>query len=156
MSYNATMTTKLLEKQLSLLIIRSSMKGKYAIMDIAEDHNITVMQALTLCLLEPGELIPMKSLSTFMACDPSNITSIIEQLVNEGLVDRKEATYDRRVKTVALTEKGLVLRDKFLEVTASTRLPYLDRLSEAEVDALITIIEKATDASIMPKEAAVA
>lgn len=156
MSYNVGMTTKQLEKQLSLLMIRSSMKGKYAIMNIAEEHNITVMQALTLCLLEPGESAPMKSLSTFMACDPSNITSIIEQLVNEGLVDRREATYDRRVKTVTLTDKGLVLRNKFLEVTASTRLPYLDRLSEEEIEVLIKIIEKATDASIMPKEAVAA
>lgn len=142
------MTTKQLEKQLSLLIIRSSMKGKYAIMEIAEEHNITVMQALTLCLLEPGQSIPMKSLSTFMACDPSNITSIIEQLVKQGLVERKEADHDRRVKTVTLTDKGLKLRDTFLEITANTRLPHLSRLSEAETEQLITIIEKATDASI--------
>jgi DNA-binding MarR family transcriptional regulator len=150
--YNVAMTTKQLEKHLSLLIIRSSMKGKYAMMEIAERYNITVMQALTLCLLEPGELTPMKSLSTFMACDPSNVTSIIEQLVNAGLVDRKEAEYDRRVKTVTLTEKGLMLRDKFLEVTANTRIPHLDRLSTTETEQLITIIEKATDASIIPKE----
>jgi len=146
------MTTKQLEKHLSLLIIRASMKDKYAIMQIAEDHGITVMQALTLCLLEPGELTPMKSLSTFMACDPSNVTSIIEQLVNAGLVTRKEAEYDRRVKTVTLTDKGLMLRDKFLEVTASTRIPHLDKLTPEETEQLIIIIEKVTYAKLAPKE----
>lgn len=141
------MITKQLQDQLSLLIIRSSMKGKYAIVQIAEDYNITLMQALTLCLLEPGQPVPMKSLSTFMSCDPSNITGIIEQLVVEGLVERKESEQDRRVKTVTITDKGLVLRDKFLEVTTSTRLPHLDRLTERETEQLITILEKATDTS---------
>jgi DNA-binding MarR family transcriptional regulator len=141
------MISKQLQDQLSLLIIRSSMKGKYAIVEIAEDNHITLMQALTLCLLEPNQPVPMKSLSTFMSCDPSNITGIVEQLVIEGLVERKESVQDRRVKTVTITEKGLVLRDKFLEITTSTRLPHLDQLSHDETAQLIAILEKATDTS---------
>src|SRR6201996_7291679 len=111
--YNGAMIRKELQDQLSLLMIRSSMKGKYAIVQIAEDNHITLMQALTLCLLEPNQSVPMKSLATFMSCDPSNITGIVEQLVSEQLVERKEAPYDRRVKTVTITAKGLSLRDKF-------------------------------------------
>jgi len=123
------------------------MKGKYAIVEIAERHNITMMQALTLCLLEPTQSVPMKTLSTFMSCDPSNITGIVEQLVTEGLVDRKESILDRRVKTVTLTDAGLALRDKFLEITTSTRLPNLDSLTEVETEQLIAILEKATATS---------
>lgn len=123
------------------------MKGKYAIVQIAEDHNITMMPALTLCLLEPNQPVPMKSLATFMSCDPSNITVIVEQLVHEALVERKELLTDRRIKTVTLTEKGLALRDKFLEITTSTRLPHLDKLSEPETAQLIAILGKATDTS---------
>jgi DNA-binding MarR family transcriptional regulator len=141
------MTSKHLQDQLSLLMIRASMKGKYAIVQIAEDHHITLMQALTLCLLEPGQSVPMKTLSTFMSCDPSNITGIVEQLVTEKLVDRKEADYDRRIKTVTITEAGLKLRDKFLEITTSTRLPNLGSLTEAETQQLISILEKATATS---------
>jgi DNA-binding MarR family transcriptional regulator len=141
------MISKDLQHQLSLLIIRAGMKGKYAIMQIAEDHNITMMPALVLCLLEPGQPVPMKSLSTFMSCDPSNVTTIVEQLFKEGLVERKEASHDRRVKTVELTEKGLALRDKFLAITTSTRLPHLDQLSEIETEQLIAILSKATDTS---------
>jgi DNA-binding MarR family transcriptional regulator len=147
MRYNKTMISKRLQHQLSLLIIRSSMQGKYAILQIAEENHITVMPAMTLCLLEPGQPIPMKSLAKFMSCDPSNVTGIVEQLVNEELVDRKEALHDRRIKTVSLTEKGLDLRDRFLEITTSTRLPNLDQLSEEETQQLIAILEKATSAS---------
>lgn len=141
------MITKRLQDQLSLLMIRSSMKGKYAIVETAEAYNITMMQALTLCLLEPGRPIPMKTIAQFMSCDPSNVTGIVEQLVNEELVDRKEAPYDRRIKTVTITKRGLDLRDKFLDVTTKTRLPHLDQLSEQETEQLITIIEKATATS---------
>ena len=121
------------------------MKGKYAIVDIAEHNHITLMQALTLCLLEPNQSVPMKTLSTFMSCDPSNITPIVEQLVTEKLVERKESSLDRRVKTVTLTDKGLALRDRFLEITTSTRLPHLDVLTQEETEQLIAILEKATD-----------
>jgi DNA-binding MarR family transcriptional regulator len=141
------MISKSLQDQLSLLIIRSSMKGKYAISEIAEQSNITMIQALTLCLLEPDQPVPMKTLAVFMSCDPSNITGIVEQLVREKLVVRKEAEYDRRIKTVTLTNKGLALRDKFLEVTTHTRLPHLNELSEVETKQLIAILEKATTAS---------
>jgi DNA-binding MarR family transcriptional regulator len=128
-------------------MIRSSMKGKYAIGETAEANNITMMQALVLCLLEPNQSVPMKSLSTFMSCDPSNITGIVEQLVSEQLVDRREALHDRRIKTVTLTEKGLQLRDQFLELTTSTRLPNLNALTEEETEQLISILEKATETS---------
>jgi DNA-binding MarR family transcriptional regulator len=141
------MISKRLQDQLSLLIIRSSMKGKYAILQIAEDNNITLMPAMTLCLLEPNQPVPMKSLATFMSCDPSNVTGIVEQLVNEGLVDRKESASDRRIKTVTLTDKGLALRDRFLEITTDTRLPNLDALTQDEIQQLIAILEKATATS---------
>jgi DNA-binding MarR family transcriptional regulator len=141
------MISKRLQDQLSLLIIRSSMKGKYSILQIAEDNRITLMPAMTLCLLEPNQPVPMKSLATFMSCDPSNVTGIVEQLVNEGLVERKEAVYDRRIKSIRITDKGLELRDRFLEITTSTRLPNLKALSEDETEQLITILEKATATS---------
>lgn len=149
LGYNENMTSKDLQDQLSLLIIRSSMMGKYAIVQTAEDNHITLMPAMTLCLLEPGQPVPMKSLAKFMSCDPSNVTGIIEQLVHEGLVDRKESEFDRRIKTVSLTDKGLALRDRFLKITTSIRLPNLDSLTTEETEQLITILEKATSANTL-------
>lgn len=141
------MITKQLQDQLSLLIIRSGLKSKYAILQIAEDHRITLMPAMALCLLEPGQAVSMKSIAQFMSCDPSNITGMVDQLVSEGLVERREPPYDRRVKTISITKKGLKLRDKFLEITTNSRLPHLASLDEAETKQLIAILEKATDIS---------
>jgi len=145
MRYNEAMVSKHLQDRLSLLIIRSSMKGKYALVEVAEQNKLTHMQGLTLCLLEPHQPMPMKALSVFMSCDPSNITPIVEQLVVAGLVERKESPLDRRVKTVTLTAKGLALRDKFLQCTIATRLPRLDQLTQAEAERLIAMLETVTD-----------
>jgi len=82
-----------------------------------------------------------------MSCDPSNITGIVEQLVIEGFVERKEAVHDRRIKTVTLTTSGLELRDKFLELTTDTRLPNLDALTSKQAEDLIEMLEVATGAS---------
>lgn len=128
-------------------MIRFGLKSKYAMVKVAEDNHITLMPAMTLCLLDPGQAVPMKSITQFMSCDPSNITPIIDQLVQEGLVERKESPLDRRVKTISITKKGLKLRDKFLEITAETRLPDLHTLTEAETKQLIALLEKATNAS---------
>ena|SRR5665213_508198 len=138
------MVTKNLQHQLSLLIIRASMKAKYDLMDTAERNNITTMQALTLCLIDKDKPVPMKNISEFMSCDPSNITSLVEQLVSEGFVQRKEASYDRRVKTLSLTNKGQDLQNKLLDITIKTRLPNICNLSEAEVGKLVSVLEKAT------------
>jgi DNA-binding MarR family transcriptional regulator len=147
MRYTITMNQRQLQHQLSLLIIRSSMKSKYAIASTAEQYNITIMQALSLCLLDPGHSVPMKALSTFMGCDPSNVTGIIEQLVTEGLVTRTESPQDRRVKTIMLTDEGLELRNKFLEITTGARLPHFDRLTDEEIKQLIVILGKASATS---------
>ncbi len=137
------MISKRLQEELSLLIIRSSMKGKYAIVQIAEDNHITPYASHDFVFTRTRTTRTMKSLAKFMSCDPSNVTGIIEQLVSEGFVDRKESLNDRRIKTVSLTNKGLALRDKFLEITTSTRLPNLDSLSDDEIEQLIAILEKA-------------
>lgn len=141
------MISKHLQDQLSLLMARSTMKSKYASMDFAEKHGITPMSTLTLTLFNPGKSESMKAISNFIGCDPSNVTGIVEQLVKEGLVLRKEAEYDRRVKTVTLTKKGIGIRSKFLELIAITRLPNLTSLSEQETMQLITILKKATSTS---------
>ena len=47
-----------------------------------------------------------------MHCDNSNITGIVDRLTERGLVERRAAEGDRRVKLVALTKEGRKLRDE--------------------------------------------
>ncbi len=125
-------------------MIRASLKGKYGMNEVAEAHGITLMQALTLCLLEPEASVPMNSLSTFLSCDPSNVSGIVDRLVSGSFIERKECVEDRRIKRIILTDKGLALRSTLLQITAEKRLPNLSGLSAAETKELIRLLEKAT------------
>ncbi|MDB5190233.1 MAG: MarR family transcriptional regulator [Parcubacteria group bacterium] len=138
------MESKQLHDTLSLLMLRASMKGKHAMSELAEEHGITLMQAYALCILEPGQPVPMNSLSTYLFCDPSNITGIVDRLVAGSFLERKESDKDRRVKTLTLTEGGLALRASLLRIATETRLPNLDDLSTSDVEKLISLLEKAT------------
>jgi DNA-binding MarR family transcriptional regulator len=142
------MIDRQLQDQLSLLMIRASLKGKFGMLEVAEAHKITLMQALTLCLLEPDKSVPMNSLSTFLSCDPSNVTGIVDRLVLGSFIERKECVEDRRIKTITLTEQGLTLRRTLLKIAAEKRLPKLTELTAKEIEELIRLLDKATDLKV--------
>ncbi|MWA01913.1 MarR family transcriptional regulator [Actinomadura sp. LD22] len=49
---------------------------------------------------------PMRRLADWLSCEPSNVTGIVDGLERRGLVTRRPAPGDRRVKHVVLTEAG--------------------------------------------------
>ncbi|WP_141575547.1 MarR family winged helix-turn-helix transcriptional regulator [Actinomadura sp. WMMA1423] len=49
---------------------------------------------------------PMRRLADWLSCEPSNVTGIVDGLERRGLVTRRPAPDDRRVKHVVLTEEG--------------------------------------------------
>jgi len=72
--------------------------------------GLTFAQAHALRLLEPDRPSPMSSLAELLVCDASNITGIADRLEARGLVERRSVGADRRVKTLALTPAGVIIR----------------------------------------------
>src|SRR6185312_4169011 len=97
------MKTTKFQDDLNWILIRASMVAKQRLLKASEANDLTLMQGLTLCLLEPGEGVPMSAISDNLACDPSNVTGIVERLANGAYIERRESAHDRRVKTVQLT-----------------------------------------------------
>ena len=54
----------------------------------------------------------MGELANAMHCDNSNITGIVDRLEEKGLVERRPADHDRRVKLIAPTPEGASLRER--------------------------------------------
>ena len=80
--------------------------------------GLTFPQAHALRLLEPETTMPMSDLAERLVCDASNVTGIADRLETRGLVERRSAERDRRVKALALTEAGLEMRERVLELMA--------------------------------------
>jgi DNA-binding MarR family transcriptional regulator len=78
--------------------------------------GLTFSQAHALRLLDPERPLPMSSLAERLFCDASNVTGIADRLEARGLVERRAAEGDRRVKALTLTSDGVEVRNRVLEL----------------------------------------
>jgi DNA-binding MarR family transcriptional regulator len=53
-----------------------------------------------------GDGMPMRELAGRISCDPSQVTGIADRLEDLGLVERRPARDDRRVKLLVVTDEG--------------------------------------------------
>lgn len=136
------MSSTNLQDNLNWLIIRSSMIAKQRLMKLSDQHDLSPMQALTLCSLEPEKAVPMSVIADFFTCDPSNVTGIVERLQQGAFIARRESSVDRRVKTIQLTESGIQLRKTLLEGISEEGAPNLESLTPAEAAMLKQLLRK--------------
>jgi DNA-binding MarR family transcriptional regulator len=107
-----------------------------------QELGLAPMQAAALTSLD--EPLPMSALATALMCDNSNVTGIVDRLEALGLVERRAAEHDRRVKTVALTERGREVRG-VVQQRMSQPPPPIAGLSEEDAVALRGILQRALD-----------
>ena len=87
----------------SFLALSERMRRHYA--DRVAEFDLTPTQAHLLRELASGPRA-MGELAGRLACDASNVTGLTDRLEARGLVQRRAAPGDRRVKVLALTEEG--------------------------------------------------
>src|SRR5437764_5893348 len=63
--------------------------------------------------------IRMRDLAEHWRCDASYVTAITDGLESRGLAERRALTSDRRVKTVALTERGRRIRERAIDLLSA-------------------------------------
>lgn len=124
------------------ILFQLLMANRARLVDALEELDLTFMQAHALRLLEPGEERTMGKLAETIKCDPSNITGIVDRLETRGLVERRSALGDRRVKALVLTPAGVALREQVFAVFAEPPPP-IRGLSKADQIALRDILRRA-------------
>ena len=106
--------------------------------------GLAPMQSMALMHLKPGEALPMSALANALMCDNSNVTGIVDRLEAQGLVERRPAAHDRRVKILVVTPKGVELRRE-VERHMSVPPPPLADLSDEDAAALRDILQRALE-----------
>jgi DNA-binding MarR family transcriptional regulator len=81
---------------------------------LCDELHLTPSQGLALRRLDPERPLAMSTLAEALACDASNVTGIVDKLETRGLIARRGADHDRRVKTLVVTERGRALRDRLI------------------------------------------
>jgi DNA-binding MarR family transcriptional regulator len=81
---------------------------------LCAELDLTAAQGHALRILDPKRPVPMSALAEALVCDASNVTGIVDKLESRGLIARQGNDLDRRVKQLAVTEKGAQLRDQLI------------------------------------------
>jgi MarR family transcriptional regulator, organic hydroperoxide resistance regulator len=116
--------------------------GKTRMLAVASEFDLSPPQVMALRVLEPGEPVPMRELARALHCDNSNVTGIVDRLEDRGLVERRGAVHDRRVKMLTVTPSGAEVREQ-LERRLSDPPEPLARLSDADQRALRDVMRRA-------------
>ena len=106
--------------------------------------GLAPMQSMALMQLARRADADERAGRTRCMCDNSNVTGIVDRLEALGLVERRPAEHDRRVKTLVITEKGSEMRGE-VERRMSVPPPPLAGLSDEDAAALRDILQRALD-----------
>jgi DNA-binding MarR family transcriptional regulator len=109
---------------------------------VAGEFGLTPPQLFALRQLDPDEPVPMRALATALNCDSSNVTGLVDGLEAQGLVERREAEHDRRMRMLVVTPRGREVRERLFAAIHQVPEP-LARLSAADQRALRDILRRA-------------
>ena len=113
---------------------------------VASEFELSPPQVRALGVLDPDRPVPMSELADALHCDNSNVTGIVDRLEDRGLVERRSATHDRRVKMLAVTPRGAEVRERLAERLEQAPEP-LARLSPEDQRTLRDIMRRALEQS---------
>jgi DNA-binding MarR family transcriptional regulator len=129
-----------LNKNLSWLLLQVSFQSKPSLIKLAEEYDLTLPQLYTLASMEPDKSLQMNKIATLLACDPSNVTGIIDRMFAQKYIERQENPQDRRAKLISLTPKGVALQTEVIKRIAGNKPKIFDNLDEAQQLQLISLL----------------
>lgn len=119
-------------------------RGRF--MAVAQEFDLAPQQMQTLKTLGQRGPMPMSELAGVLFCDTSNVTGIVDRLEDRGLVVRRPAPHDRRVKLLELTERGAQVGAE-IGRRMTQPPPGVAALPAADQRALRDILRRAKDAA---------
>jgi len=107
----------------------------------AEGHLLSYLRSYAPCSIA--------TLLEVFGMKPSTATSMLQRLVDRGLVRREESREDRRVVLISLTRRGAAAADRLRRVLAAFEASVRDRVDDRAVEgfkAVMTAIQEVTEA----------
>lgn len=114
--------------------------------------GLSATQVQLIQFLSEGPMT-MRDLAEKSACEPSNLTGLIDKLESKRFVQRRVDRADRRIKRVSLTRTGKAFRDKLM-ARLGEPVPWMIALTADDQQQLLGIIGRALSgvALMPPKE----
>ena len=107
---------------------------------ILEEIDLTYTQYIVMMYFwEKGES-NVKEISKTLLLDPSTLTPLLKKLEEKGFLTRERSNTDERNLVVKLTDKGLNLREKAVEVPA--KIGKCLNLTDEEAKKLVSVVNE--------------
>lgn len=78
--------------------------------------NLTYTQYITMLVLWEEDGVNVKELGHYLFLDSGTLTSVLKKLEQKGLVTRQRSLVDERNLVVMLTDEGVKLKDKAINI----------------------------------------
>jgi DNA-binding MarR family transcriptional regulator len=116
---------------------------------VVSAFDLSAPQAKALHYVAQAGPVPMRDLACRLRCDASNVTGIVDRLEQRGLLERRSAPTDRRIKSLVATTEGVALAERvWAQVRRGTLgLMALSMDERAELVALLRRLDPAGEAA---------
>ncbi|ANQ49401.1 MarR family transcriptional regulator [Flammeovirga sp. MY04] len=115
-----------------------------AVGQVLKEDKITEPQFNVLRILkgQKGSPITVQEIQERMVQRSSNVTRIIDKLLDKGLVKREECPTNRRKMDITITPFGLEELERFDQKVIEFHVPYTQNLTAEEAETLEKLIKK--------------
>lgn len=103
-----------------------------------ETLELSYTQAKLIWRLKAGDTPSLKEAARRCGMDPSNLSSVVDQLTERGLMTSRPAAHDKRVRIVRLTGEGVRMRRRLVACMAQN--PTVGSLSSDQQKQLLEIL----------------
>lgn len=108
-----------------------------------DEIDLTYTQYITMMVLWEQQKLSVKELGEYLFLDSGTLTPLLKTLESKGLVRRYRSSEDERVLFAEITEEGMKLRDKAVEIPF--KIGSCVRLTEDDARELYRILYKLLD-----------
>jgi DNA-binding MarR family transcriptional regulator len=134
-SYNARMSVGYLVKRAHSLMLD-------VMEPLIEQRGFTFMQYVVLSCLRDGIAVNPKDICSHYRHDSGALTRVIDQLAEQGLVERVRRDRDRRKVELQLTRAGRATIESLLPLVVDKLNELLSGFSKAEIHELLRLLIK--------------
>ena len=102
--------------------------------------DLTYTQYICMMVMWEHKSLNVKKLGEYIYLDSGTLTPLLKKLEEKGYIERKKNLKDERNLTISITDKGLKLRDKALDVPKN--MGSCIQLSPEEAQLLYKVLYK--------------
>lgn len=99
--------------------------------------GLTIAQIKCMLVIASEKSMNFRALAKVLKVSPSNVTDVVDGLVEQQLVTRKENPEDRRMSMLELTEKGIKFVSGLREKRDTQVSEVLKDLPESELNSIL-------------------